>query len=426
MIRRLTGLSLLLATASVACAQTSASQEGGRRDPELEARVKELLPEIEKVADLSATRVPEVRVADAATLESYLIQRIDEAYPDGGLDKLTRAYEAFGLLPADLDLRSLMISLVLEQTLGYYDPARDVLFIREEVPDAAVEQVMVHELVHALQDQYVDLDSLLRGRKGNDARAAAQAAIEGHATLAMLMYELQQVTGGRVSAEQLTQILSEMALAAADAAGMEELFAAPRIVRETLLFPYFGGARYVQRIWKAEGGQFAPAPFGRWLPQSTEQVLHADRMLGEPDRPGSIEIAAPRDGWSVEYANDLGELEIRIYFEEHLGDRVTAIRAAAGWHADGYALLEKNGARALVWYTAWDSGTDAEEFVRAYRRAFEARFGSNDGDLQAENLSASVEQLMLAGIPSVRVVEIPAGASLGRIPGATLQPMLNQ
>src|SRR2546425_2948610 len=44
--------------------------------------------------------------------------------------------------------------------------------------------VISHELVHALQDQYVNLDSLVELKRQNDRRTAAQSILEGQATLA--------------------------------------------------------------------------------------------------------------------------------------------------------------------------------------------------------------------------------------------------
>jgi hypothetical protein len=412
-------LSLGLAPLGAACGKSSAGQEEAVRDPKLERRVEELLPEIEKISHLEALYVPEVRVASAATLESYLLERMETEYPDDDLDKMARAYQEFGLLPDDVDLKRMLVDLLLEQALGYYDPARDVLFIRADVPQAGVEQVLVHELVHALQDQHIDLDSLIRARSQNDARMAAQSAMEGHATLAMFIYQLGQMTGSPVAVEHLPEIGPEMADQASDAAQMEKLNAAPRIVRETLIFPYFGGARYLQRLWRIQDEQFAP--LDEYLPESTEQLLHVNRMLPQRDHPSLIEIDPPENGWNVAYASDLGELEIAIYFEEHLGQRRIAQRAASGWDGDSYALLEKDGQHALVWYTAWDSESDAEEFVRAYREAFKVRFGGDGEDLNTAERSARVVSMELSGVPTVLIVETAPGVELGRAPGARLQ-----
>ncbi|HSG82764.1 MAG TPA: hypothetical protein VLC48_10960, partial [Gemmatimonadota bacterium] len=90
---------LLIAAALLcpACNRTSEGQEPGRRDAELEARVAEMLPQLEGFAHLPALRTPAVRRSSAATLESYLLDRLDQEYPGDKLDDLTLAYQAFGL-----------------------------------------------------------------------------------------------------------------------------------------------------------------------------------------------------------------------------------------------------------------------------------------------------------------------------------------
>lgn len=414
-------LALGLTLVDIACAESQTARSEGRADPALERKMEEYLPTIEAITGLEALSPPVVRVADASVLEGYLLERLEEEHPGDEIENVARAYREFGLLPADVDLRRLLVDLLLEQALGYYDPARDILFIREEVPESGIEQVMVHELVHALQDQHLDLDSLLTARKGNDERTAAQAAMEGHATLAMLAYQLRKMTGRPVGMDQLPPLGPEAAAAAADAAGMQKLFSAPAIIRESLLFPYFGGAAFLQRLWRRMGNTLAP--LGDRVPRSTEQVMHVDRLLGDADEPTGLGIEASGDGWRELYSDGLGEFELRIYFEEHLKDPRRAETAAAGWDGDVYALLERDGRHALVWYTLWDTQGDADEFEVAYRAAFEARFGIGpEEDLVTPERRARVERLELGGLAAVRVVEGPADVILEGLPGARVLP----
>ena len=50
--------------------------------------------------------------------------------------------------------------VLTEQIIGYYDPKTKVLYVVEGAPEEYVGITIMHELVHALQDQYVNLDSL--------------------------------------------------------------------------------------------------------------------------------------------------------------------------------------------------------------------------------------------------------------------------
>jgi hypothetical protein len=413
---------VLTLSLAAACGRDSEGQEAVRTDAELERKIDELLPEIEEFAHLKALETPTVRRSTGPNLEAYLLERLDAEFPGDSLDRVTAAYQAFGLLPDTVNLRGLLVDLLLEQAIGYYDPVRDILFVRDAAPDEMLEAVLVHELVHALQDQHVDLDSLLNAVSRNDPRTAIQAAVEGHATVAMMAWQFSQMTGASVSAEQLPEIGPEMAAALADPSQFPQLVAAPAIIREPMLFVYLGGARLVQRLWRTQEGR--PLPFGDWLPESTEQLLHTERLLERRDSPTPMQLAEPGDGWRVEYADDLGQLEIQVYFREHLGSTALADRAAAGWDGDAYALLVRDGEQALVWYTAWDSSADADEFVDAYETAFTARFGGEaaDGGLTAPRRRARVERLTISGIPVVRVVETEPAVTLENPPGVRLQP----
>ena len=407
-----------LALSGLACNRASEGQETVRRDPDLEAKVAEIAARLEPFAYLSGEGTLAVRSASTATLEAYLIERLDQQYPGDSLESLSLAYQAFGLLPPDVDLRKLMIDLLLEQAIGYYDPAREILFIREEAPDSLVDAVIAHEIVHALQDQYIDLDSLVFRIQRNDARMAAQSAMEGHALAAMMAFQIAEITGSPTSAEALPELSPAMSPLLAASGQFPRLAAAPAIVREPLLFAYLGGARYIQRLWKQQPDH--PPPFGEWLPESTEQLLHTERILGERDSPTPLVLSEPGEGWRTRYAQDLGELEILIYFQEHLGDQRAAAAAAAGWDGDAYALLSNGDVRALVWYTVWDSEADADEFADAYRQAFAIRFGgSGAGDaLVGEGRSARIERLSISDMPAVRVVETPPGVELATPPEA--------
>jgi hypothetical protein len=404
----------------LACGGSGDGQDIGQPDPQLQEKVAELIPRLANLAHLEVQRVPIARRSSEKRLESYLLERLEIEFPDDKLSRLTDAYRAFGLLPEDVDLRRLLVDLMLEQAVGYYDPVRDVFFVKDDAPEDLVDAVLVHELVHALQDQYVDLDSLMHSVEGNDARTAIQSAVEGQATLAMMAFQLQQMTGGEVTPTSLPDVDPDMMDVGAAASAYPELARAPAIIQKPLLFAYLGGARYVQRLWRQRKSH--PPPFGRWLPASTEQLLHVEKILVERDRPVTLKIEEPGDGWRTVYSDNLGELETRIFFEEHLDDPGIAEQAAAGWDGDAYLLLERAGTRGLLWYTAWDSPEDAGEFVEAYRRSFITRFGGagERESLSAPDRQARIEQITEAGVPLVRVMEMPVGVDTPEWPGVEI------
>jgi hypothetical protein len=372
-------------------------------DAELRALVDSMLPSLARLASLAPREEVRIDRRDSAQVREFVAKRLEQELPAAALDALRSTYALLGLVPDSLDLRALLLGLYTEQIVGYYDPGERTLHVVEGVAPATLAPVLAHELVHALQDQHADLDSLIAPGRGNDPRTAAHAALEGHATLVMFAYLAEQAEERALDPAALPNPATELA-AGLDAQNSQfPVFrTAPAIIRETLLFPYIGGADFMHQLWQAERLD-RPAPLGRWLPASTEQVLHPrERFLRERDAPTALRIGDAAGGWRTVGEDDgLGELETAIFLEQHLG--AAAREFARGWDGDVYRLLEdQRGQRALVWFSVWDGRADADRFVRAVHRVArvlrERTFAVASGEV--------------AGKPSVRVVVSRTGTTV--------------
>jgi hypothetical protein len=270
---------------------------------------------------------------------------------------------------------------------GFYDPDSTALFVMQDQPAETLRSVLVHELVHAVQDQAVDLDSLTARERGNDRQTAAQAAIEGHATLVMLEYAMEEARGRRVDLTELEGFGDQIrVMMGGTRADFPALASAPRVLQEALLFPYLEGAAFVQRVWRHSGDR--AAPLMDELPQSTEQVLDPERLIG-PDRddPQDVEIRVP--GATVLYEDVLGQLEIRLFVEELSGERGVP-GTAEGWAGDLCALVEGPTGDALVWVLLWDDP--------GRRDAFRDRISPHLGRLP---VSGRLESVDVDGVPGL-------------------------
>jgi hypothetical protein len=338
-------------------------------DPKLGAQVAELLPELAARARMELVRPIRAERKTREQLEAYILFKLDEEMSEEEAGNLTRAYSLVGLVEADLDLRGLMMTVYQEQVAGFYDPDSTAFFLMEDMPEEDIQGVMIHELVHAVQDQTANLDSLTAEERGNDRRAAAQSAIEGHATLIMMEYMLEQLRGEPVALTDLpdiSQLLGQAMEAMRDQ--YPALASAPAIVQEALLFPYLEGYSYVSALWESRDGR--PAPFGPHLPQSTEQVLRPYLALGpEVDPPTDLEIE-PVQGYETVYGNTFGQGEFRVLLREHLGPGADTL--ANGWDGDRYALLRASDETdGLVWVSVWDSVEERDRFLAGFRTAVE-------------------------------------------------------
>ncbi len=409
------GAARVVAALGVALAAVFAACDGGsgeqQSDPELDEMVAEVMPRIERATGMSSRAPVRAQRRSRTELREYLEQRMAEEMPADELARTQQLYQELGLLPAGLDLRALLLDLLTEQVVGYYDPPTKTFYLVEGADDAAAREVLAHELVHALQDQYVDLDSLLSPGLENDRATAAQAAIEGHATLVMFALMLQERTGDAVDITSLPDIGRQLRPALEAGNDRMPVFRdAPRIIRETLIFPYIAGAGYVQAVWAAYEGEGRPS-FESLIPASTEQVMHARARLAagaSADAPTRVALAGPSGDWRVVHEEVLGELELGLLLSQHIGSAGgDAERAVAGWDGDVVRLVESGlGERAIIIATVWDEANDAAQFADAYRRVLTAR-GTRHG---------GVERVTLEGRELVVIVDAPTGVPRSLLP----------
>ncbi len=164
------------------------SQDAGLRE-----MTAAMLPGLAERSGLELREPIRVERRSRDELQRYLVAKLDEELPEERAQHLTDAYALLGLMPRDVDLRALLLSVYQEQVAGFYDPDSTALFVMEDQSPEALQPILLHELVHAVQDQWTDLETATDPSRGNDRATAAQAAIEGHATLVMLEYMTEQL-----------------------------------------------------------------------------------------------------------------------------------------------------------------------------------------------------------------------------------------
>jgi hypothetical protein len=381
--------------------------------PDLARQVAELLPALERLSGLDRRETLRVRRQDRDAARAYVRARLDEELPPQERESLRRTYVMLGLLPDTLDLEALLLDLYTEQVLGYYDPKSETLFVVAGQDAAALRPTLAHELVHALQDQHVSLDSLISAERGNDRQVAAHAAMEGHAMIVMFAVLAEEQSGDTIDPAALPNPATELAPALERQNSQFPVFQrAPRIIREGVLFPYLSGAGFVHALWRSrEPNPRYPAPIDSLLPQSTEQVMRPlERFVQQRDQPSVLAIDSIANGWSVVRDNELGQFETAIFLREHIGE--TGRAAADGWDGDRYVLLRDAGGRdVLHWFSVWDSEQAARTFAAAAAMA--------TGFL--EERAAAVRLIPGAAAPLVHIVIAHAGISPDTLPRPRLR-----
>jgi hypothetical protein len=338
--------------------------------PGVGERLANLLHQAETWRGLTAKHPVASRTLAETDLAAAVAAAIRKDLPPGEMHSLEAALKAFGLVPESLDLAVFLPKLLTGEIAGYYDPETKALSLVRRSGSApgapAEDMVLVHELTHALQDQYFDLAAFAEADPLSDAAAARQALVEGDATLTMLSAALGKRIEDLEGAEKLLAAAGSL-----DMPGSPELAAAPPYLRETLLFSYVQGNLFCLRVRQAGGQALLDRAFRSDPPRSTEQILHPEKWIFRRDDPVAVEVpdlAAALPGFVPAAEGDMGELAVRILLREGLKDEARATAAAAGWGGDRFAVYEKDGRRLLAWVTAWDSAADAAEFATAARQ----------------------------------------------------------
>jgi hypothetical protein len=325
-----------------------------------------------------------------AQVRDYLIRKLREDLPPARLAGIQGAYRLFGLLPDSLELEPLLVELYTEQVAGYYDPDSAALFGVEGVERVQLKLVLAHEMVHALQGQYLPLDSILRDLRSNDRLAAAQAVLEGQATLASI--ELMAPDANVTASPEFWDQYREQV--GAQQSAMPVFARAPLVLRRTLLFPYLDGAEFMQ--WWGVSMPPGTMPWGSRMPVSTEQVLHPERYRSG-DAPVELRFVS---GPAPAYEDLLGELEARVLDAELTGGSSDP-PAPLGWGGDLYRLYATPEGPALVWYAVWDDEGAANRAVQRLSRPFAAR--------ARPGYRATIERLEVSGRPAIRLAHAPEG-----------------
>jgi hypothetical protein len=397
---------------------------GTRRGPtEREQRViDELMGSAERVRGLRFKQPVPVLVEDRDRITAYVETQIE----DEELDRARVVYAALGLLPPDLDVRSLLLRLMGEQVVGYYDAEEKHLVVRDDVmrafargEDANAEEgsdlseariVLVHELVHALQDQHLNLFKNIHAERDTDADNAFHALVEGDATLAMIGYALEReqiplsrLTSNPAQIQSFSDVVRHSPLAGT------ELEQAPAIIRVPLLSAYVDGLAFCASLHGMGGGFSAIDRAHANPPVSSEQVLHPLRFA-EPDLPQALtlpelpELSAA--GYEVVREDTLGELEMGVYFGQGARE-ADAKRAADGWDGDRLRVYRSaTQPPAVVWLSVWDSERDAQEAEAAATHV--ARQAASPAPDRWEVVRKGKKLLIVRDLPPPLRARIPA------------------
>ncbi|HET7811209.1 MAG TPA: hypothetical protein VFL16_11600 [Steroidobacteraceae bacterium] len=377
--------------------------------PEAQAVADQIARDLEQIRGLDFKQPVHVESQSVEKFGEYVSRELNEQVPESLRAHYGHIVRALGLYRGPLieDFSGMMSTVMTSQVGAYYDPEKKSFFVlMNDMPEMMMGVMYSHELYHALQDQYFELQRYMARdqsdhirARNSDADIARSALVEGEATYVMSLWMAQKMSGKPPTRDMMGMMVAQMANVNMDqlrasiknpeaekmlgsdfknaVAAADEI---PAFIMESMIGVYLKGMSFVHSVHD-QGWPAVEKAYTEYPPQSTEHILHPDKWLAREAPvvfawPKFAKVKALRD-WELLDDDVLGEFQWRIIFKEQ-GLAKDAESASAGWGGDRYAVFKRKDSDAtlLLLRTAWDNEAEATEFADAYRRLQAAKFSA--------------------------------------------------
>lgn len=330
----------------------------------------EIFKEVSRLVGLPPKFPVKKELKSRAFFNQYFQNVLREQYPPEKKAALEKAYVFFGFLAPGTDLVESYQDSMLKNVQGLYDPKTKTLYLADWVGEDLQEDVLAHELTHALQDQYFDLRTYMNQERdaSMDYQFAHDSVMEGQAVAIALNYSLRE------KGKDFTQ-LKNIADAARLANQLDEsgqrAFGRKAVLPDVADFPYVYGTAFLQKYVKVYGWQGMKYLFEH-PPTSTHQILHPETFFPRRHNPIKVVLEdlshGALKGRSRVWEDSFGEYGSFLVLGQSIPTE-QAWGAVRGWRGDRYQLYEDkvSGALVGVGYALLEDEASAEIFFEAAR-----------------------------------------------------------
>jgi hypothetical protein len=400
--------------------QSEPAQQQQKESHITRAQAKELFRSVSEILSFASddTKLPirhqvKRRLISRQQVEKYVMSQFRDSKSAKRMQREEIVLKKFGLLDRDFHLQPFLVSLLTEQIAGFYDNKTKTVNLLDWVSPEEQKPVIAHELTHALQDQHTDLDKWEpdtpdavsknvdedNRRLAIDERDTARdSVLEGQAMAVYMDYTLKPA--GR-SLRTSPDVGDEDTDTSDDSPVMAR---APKLLQESLLFPYRDGLQFEQTLLKDKGEEYAFAGVLDEPPSSSYEIMNPRAY----EKRKQVPLLRMPDIHPVLDANYepydigvMGELDVKILTELFGGDAEAAILTPQ-WNGGLYYAAQAKSAKTpeekastasigLLYLSAWRSEVAAAEFAKMYGRELSVQYSGVERDRSSE--SAPDEQI---------------------------------
>lgn len=337
--------------------------------------IKLILQQVVQLRGLLPKSKIKYEVASRNKLLTYIKNRIKKYYPKERLLMEEMILKDLKLIPEEFDYVNMSYKLLEEQIAGIYAPEYKILYIADWLDINLQYITIVHELVHALQDQHFNLEKLTnRSSLITDKQMALSSLIEGDAMAITLNYEFKRYGKSSLDFSNITSELINSILEHAIITQSNSLLSqVPRYIRDSLIFPYLYGLEFIKNLYLKGGWELINKAYTyNNIPQSTEEILHIDKYFAEKKNKlnlNEIQNLLQNQFSSMDklFIDVLGEFNLCEYLLNYTNSPATAKTGGEGWDGDllivYYNSKELEKDRIVLHFIKWDTPADAKEYV---------------------------------------------------------------
>ncbi len=325
-------------------------------------------------------------------VQKFIEKRMKDDPDRKRLDESEFVMKKFGLIPHNFDLQKFMVQMLREQVAGYYDTKTKTMNLLDWLPSEVQKPVMAHELTHALQDQYVNLDkwedagypegkklALPDELKLDEERVARQSVTEGQAMLVLIDYNLVPLGGSSATSPDAVRLMEDQMM---DGTGSPIFDSAPLYIKRAMMFAYREGTEFERQVLVADGKEGAYKGTLDTPPQDTHEVMEPRSYIAGKHVPL---LTVPNydkalgHGWEQIDFGALGQFDVNVMMELY-ADADTSAELTPAWRGGYYYAAHKKGTPrenvAFIYVSKWRDEDAAQQFAEVFKDSWKTRYNS--------------------------------------------------
>lgn len=265
------------------------------------------------------------------------------------------AMRAVGVASGNDNLAKSAQQFAQSDVVGQYVYSDRTVYVSGDQLTPFVRSTLAHELTHALQAQYFDLQKIASGHADDDS--AVTALIEGDAVRVQNAYEQT------LSEADQNLLVQEEQQGSSQAGAQNTRDGIPQFLVDQSEFPYDFGPTFVQSLVSSGGNHAVDAAFKN-PPTLDSQIVDPETYIPGAPTPKVNLPSLPKGAHQAFPPSGFGEVALL----EMLGDRMgfgPAWTAIQGWTADQFVAYRVNGQLCVNVAVLNDSPDSASSLLQA-------------------------------------------------------------